>query len=153
MLRWLLPATLALVVFLAGFILDTAGLIRLFWASVTGYFGMPARIGAVAAALVCAAPLLRVAYRHVATPAPAPRASRQRPPRRAAAKPGARTEIPSGGMASPGPGKRPRRAAVPEDAGAAGPPPSRGRKAQRPTNAPDPGEAKQPRQRPGRRPE
>jgi hypothetical protein len=83
--KWLLPGVLGVVVFVAGFTLDTAALIRLFWASAAGHFGIVARVAALGAVLMCAAPAFLKACRYLARPAPVPAPVRKKRQRRAAA--------------------------------------------------------------------
>jgi hypothetical protein len=83
--KWLLPGVLGVVVFVAGFTLDTAALMRLFWASVTGHFGIVARAAALGFALMCATPVFLKAYRYLARPARVPAPARKKRQRRATA--------------------------------------------------------------------
>jgi hypothetical protein len=82
--KWLLPGVLGVVVFLAGFTLDTAALMRLFWASATGHFGIVARVIALVAVLLCVAPAFLKACRYLARPASVPASARKKRQRRAA---------------------------------------------------------------------
>jgi hypothetical protein len=68
-LKWLLPAILGLLAFGAGIALDTAALLRLFWAGATGHFGLLGRAVALLVALTCAAPLIARAARRLTSPA------------------------------------------------------------------------------------
>jgi hypothetical protein len=85
-LEWLLPGTLGVFVFMAAFILDTAALMRLFWASATGHFGIVPRAVALVVMLICATPGFLKAYRHLARPAPVPAPMHKQRQRRAAAR-------------------------------------------------------------------
>lgn len=81
-LEWLLPGVFGVVVFVAAFTLDTAALMRLFWASATGHFGIVARAATLVVALICATPAFLKMYRYVArlgsVPAPAPKKRQRR---------------------------------------------------------------------------
>jgi hypothetical protein len=83
--KWLLPGVLGVVVFVAGFTLDTTALMSLFWSSVTGHFGIVARVAVLVVVLVCAAPAFLKAYSYLARPAPVPAPVRKKQQRRAAA--------------------------------------------------------------------
>jgi hypothetical protein len=58
-------------VFLAALVLDTAALLRLFWACLAGYLGAVPRVIAFATLVVVASPALRAAYRYLTAPEPA----------------------------------------------------------------------------------
>jgi hypothetical protein len=83
--EWLLPGVLGVVVFVVGFTLDTTALMRLFWASATGHFGIVARMAALVVVLMCAAPAFLKAYHYLARAAPVPAPVRKRRQRGAAA--------------------------------------------------------------------
>jgi hypothetical protein len=78
-LRWVIVASPIFFVFLAGLVLDTAALLRLFWACLAGYFGTVPRTIASTVLLVGASPALRAAYHYLTArePAAAPRAQRR----------------------------------------------------------------------------
>lgn len=78
--EWLFLGVLGVVVFVAGFTIDTAALMRLLWASATFRSGIVARVTALVVVPMCAAPAFLKAYRYLARPAPV----RKKRPRRAA---------------------------------------------------------------------
>jgi hypothetical protein len=127
-LKWLLPGVLGVVVFVAGFTLDTAALMRLFWASVTGHFGIVARATALLVVLMCATPGFVKAYRYLARPARVPAPMRKKRQRRAAAQGEKPTEKPPHLAADPGPAREFGQGGASEDSRAdASAPSKRGR--------------------------
>jgi hypothetical protein len=114
-LEWLLPGVLGVVVFVAAFTLDTAALMRLFWASATGHFGIVARAAALVVVLMGATPGFLKVYRYLARPAPAPAPMRKKRQRRAAAHGEKPTEKPPRLAADRGPARQLRQGEASDD--------------------------------------
>jgi hypothetical protein len=122
--KWLLPGVLGVVVFAAGLTLDTAALMRLFWSSLTGHFGIVARVAALVVVLLCAAPAFLKVYRNLVWPAPVPAPVRKKRRSRAAAH----GEKPPRLVADPGSARLPRQDQASDDSRAdASSPSKRGR--------------------------
>jgi hypothetical protein len=113
--EWLFPGVLGVVVFVAGFTLDTAALMRLFWASATGHFGIVARATALVLVLICATPGFLKAYRYLARPAPVPAPMRKKRQRRAATHGEKPPEKPPRLAADPGSARQPRQGEASDD--------------------------------------